>query len=311
MCPAGEPGGVAVTRVYLLVVGLVLIAACGHTPVAQSPTGQQSAVASSQAAGCDVACQQAGPPATSPPSSPQLAAPISAPGCGTYCQQAGNSAGTGKNGYPCASPRCLPCPPRNCVTVQSSGATASNGVATVQLTCNLSTKCVGAFLLCLPETLCETGPTGDGSGGRLAGSDFTVPPGTTGNVPVALTDLGKQIASGAGGYEASVFIDLQDYGDVITNDSTTGGFSLTTTGSPEYPPGATASCGGLVFAGPDTSCPFAENVVSAYVNATSFGNATVTATSPATGETYTMQCSGESPVSCTGGTNALVVFYTS
>src|ERR1035437_3453698 len=159
MCPAGEPGGVAVTRVYLLVVGLVLIAACGHTPVAQSPTGQQSAVASSQAAGCDVACQQAG-----------------------------NSAGTGKNGYPCASPRCLPCPPRNCVTVQSSGATASNGVATVQLTCNLSTKCVGAFLLCLPETLCETRPTGDGSGGRLGGAGFTGPPRTTGNVTPAGAD---------------------------------------------------------------------------------------------------------------------------
>jgi hypothetical protein len=126
---------------------------------------------------------------------------------------------------------------------------------------------------------------------------------------VALTDLGKQVASGPGGYKASVFVDLQDYGDVISNNSTTGNFSLTTTDPPEYPPGAAASCGGLVFAGPDTSCPFAENVVSAYANDS--GNVTVTASSPVTGETYTMQCSGESPVSCTGGTNALVVFYSS
>ena len=181
-------------------------------------------------------------------------------------------------------------------------------MATVQLTCNLATECVGAVLLCLPDgALCEAGPTENGGGGRLAGSDFTVPAGTTGNVPVALTDLGKQVASGPGGYEASVFVDLQDYGGVITNDSTTGDFSLTTTDPPEYPPGATASCGGLVFTGPDTSCQFAENVVSAYAN--SFGNVAVTASSPLTGQTYTMQCSGESPVSCTGGTNALVVFY--
>jgi hypothetical protein len=196
------------------------------------------------------------------------------------------------------------------VTVQSSGGTASNGVVTVQLTCNLSTGCRGALLLCLPGgALCETGQTMNGGGGRLAGGDFTVPAGTTGNVPVALTDLGKQVASGPGGFAASVFVDLQDHGDVILNDSSTGDFALTTNDPPEYPPGATASCGGTVFTGPDTSCQFAENVVSAYMNANDFGQVTVTASSPVTGETYTMQCSGESPVSCTGGTNALVVFY--
>jgi hypothetical protein len=70
-----------------------------------------------------------------------------------------------------------------------------------------------------------------------------------------------------------------------------------------------ASCGGLVFVGPDTTCPFAENVASAYTSANDSGNVTVTASSPATGETYTMQRSGQSPVSCTGGTHALVIFY--
>jgi len=206
----------------------------------------------------------------------------------------------------------MSCPPGNCITLQSAAATASNGVATVQLTCNLATECVGAFLLCLPGgVLCEAGPTEAGGGGRLAGSDFIVAAGTTGNVPVALTDLGKQVASSPGGYEAAVFVDLQDYGGVITNNSTTGNFSLTTTDPPEYPAGAAASCGGLVFTGPDTSCPFAENVVSAYMNANGSGNVTVTASSTVTGETYTMRCSGGSPVSCTGGTNALVVFYTS
>lgn len=195
------------------------------------------------------------------------------------------------------------------MTLQSSGATASNGVITVQMTCNLSTRCVGAFLLCLPLAFCQAGPTEQLAGGRLAGSDFTVPAGTTSSVPIGLTDLGKQVASGSGGYAATVLVDLQDYGYVIYNDSTTGDFTLSSNGPPEYPHGATASCGGTVFAGPDTSCPFAENVAKAYASANDSGNVSVTASSPVTGETYTMQCSGESPVSCTGGTNALVVFY--
>jgi hypothetical protein len=308
MGPAWETGGVAVARVYLFVVCVVLIAACGHAPVQQPPIGQQSAAASSKAAGCGAECQQAGLPGSPAPSS----SPVSAAGCGTYCQQAGNSAGNSVPGYPCSSSGCLPCPPGNCITLQSTGAAASNGMVTVQLTCNLRTECAGAFLLCLPGgALCEAGPTQHGGGGRLAGSDFMVPAGATGNVPVALTDLGKQVASGPGGYEASVFVDLQDYSGVITNDSATGDFSLTTTDPPDYPPGATASCGGLVFTGPDTSCPFAENVVTAYMNSNGIGNVTVTAESPVNGETYTMQCTGESPVSCTGGTNALVVFYSS
>ena len=299
----------AVTRVFLLIVGVFLIAACGHAAITQSPAGQQSVVTSPQAAGCGTECQQAGVAGSPPPARPK-AAPVSAPGCGTYCQQAGNSAGTSVPGYPCSSSGCLQCPPGNCIALQSAGASASNGVITVQLTCSLSSECIGAFLLCLPDgALCEAGQTNNGGGGRLAGSDFTVPAGTTANVPVTLTDLGRQVASGPGGYEASVLVDLQDYGVVIDDDSTTGDFSLNSTDPPEYPPGATASCGGLVFTGPDTSCPFAENVVSAYGG--QFGNATVTASSPVTGETYTMQCSGESPISCPGGTNALVGFYSS
>jgi hypothetical protein len=299
---------VAVSRVFLFIIGVFLIAACGNasgasTPVAQSSPGQGSVVVSSPPAGCGSDCQQAGVSASQGPGA-QVA-----PGCGTYCQQAGNGAASGVVGYPCSSNSCLPCPPQNCVTVQSSGATASNGVITVQVSCNLSTECIGAFLLCLQNgALCEAGQTQGGGGGRLAGSDFTVPAGSTANVPVALTDLGKQVASGPGGYEATVFVDLEDYGPVITN-ATTGNFSLTTNDAPEYPPGATASCGGVVFVGPNTSCPFAENVANAYINALDSGNVTVTATSPVTGDTYTMQCSGDSPVSCSGGNNALVVFY--
>jgi hypothetical protein len=195
------------------------------------------------------------------------------------------------------------------VTLQSSGATAANGVVTVRMSCNLSAECRGAFLVCLPLAFCQAGPTRQYAGGRLAGSDFAVPAGTTSDVPVALTDLGKQVASGPGGYMASVLVDLQDYGYVIYNDATTGSLSLATTDQPEVPPGATASCGGTVFVGPDTSCPFAENVASAYMEAGNSGSRTVTAVSPATNQAYTMQCVDGSPVACTGGTNAVVEFY--
>ena len=63
--------------------------------------------------------------------------------------------------------------------------------------------------------------------------------------------------------------------------------------------------------GPNTSCGFAENVQQAYDN-TSGGSQVVTAFSPATGNTYTIDCSGGSPHVCTGGTtNNASVYFTS
>ncbi len=231
-----------------------------------------------------------------------------AAGCGTYCQQAGNSAGNSPPGYPCAAGGCLPCPASNCVTVGSTGATASNGVISVPLTCNLSTACQGAFLLCLPSgTLCQVGQTFEGAGGRLAGSDFVVPAGATGDITVALTALGQQAASGVSSFGASVIVDLLNYGTVL--DSSNANFQLSSADPPVYPAGTAANCGASVFAGQDTTCPFALNVVAAYAKTAGNTNATVTAVSPVTGQQYTMQCTGQSPVVCTGGTNALVAFY--
>jgi hypothetical protein len=71
----------------------------------------------------------------------------------------------------------------------------------------------------------------------------------------------------------------------------------------------TTSCGGDVSIGPNTSCGFAVNVEKAY-DVTSGGDQTVTAFSPATGQTYTINCTGGSPHFCTGGTtrNAAVYF---
>jgi hypothetical protein len=150
-----------------------------------------------------------------------------------------------------------------------------------------------------------------GFGGRLAGSDFVVPPKTTSEVGVALTTLGKQVASGLGGFRAAVVVDLPGYGTVLYPGSATGNFSLTLTSTdpPTFPAGATASCGGPVFVGPHTSCAFAQSVKKAYLKLGGSGNARVRAFSPVTGRTYVMQCTGGSPDVCRGGTNALVEFY--
>jgi hypothetical protein len=133
---------------------------------------------------------------------------------------------------------------------------------------------------------------------------------------VALTTLGKQVASG-GGLDATKMVDLLNYGDVInTSNSATADFSLLSTDPPTLPPGTTAACGGGVFVGPDTSCPFAKNVEKAFRAARcskSFGcassPATVKAFSPVTGRSYVMRCTGQVPLACRGGTNALVHIY--
>jgi serine/threonine protein kinase len=96
----------------------------------------------------------------------------------------------------------------------------------------------------------------------------------------------------------------------VTSDTTTA--DTTSTGTP--PPaiigaaaGAKSSCGGDLSVGPNTTCGFAHNVELAY-DQSSGGGTDVTASSPATGLTYTMHCTGGSPHVCTGGNNASVYF---
>ena len=83
--------------------------------------------------------------------------------------------------------------------------------------------------------------------------------------------------------------------------------------APDAPAGASQDCGspadqGGISVNAVTSCPFAENVESAWESS---GDASsVTAFSPATGLTYTMSCtaSGTGYEVCTGGNNAYVEF---
>lgn len=68
---------------------------------------------------------------------------------------------------------------------------------------------------------------------------------------------------------------------------------------------------GNAAAGNDvTSCEFAEQVRLAYVNqSTRNRDVTVEASSPVTGRSYRMTCSGDDVVRCTGGNNAVVYLY--
>lgn len=77
--------------------------------------------------------------------------------------------------------------------------------------------------------------------------------------------------------------------------------------------GNTTACDQNISAGSDTSCPFAENVFRAYAeDYQAHGEQSsnkVTATSPVTGQTYSMSCNNDgTTVTCTGGNNALVTF---
>ena len=84
-------------------------------------------------------------------------------------------------------------------------------------------------------------------------------------------------------------------------------------GTAAAPPASTPyadgrSCGAGLYAGPNTSCEFAANVRRAYNEAPGI-TASVRAYSPATGQTYTMNCapSGDG-ITCSGGNSASVTF---
>ena len=68
-----------------------------------------------------------------------------------------------------------------------------------------------------------------------------------------------------------------------------------------------SSCGNGLYVNSVTSCPFAENVESAW--AASGAASYITVYSPVTGLDYTMYCTGASAITCTGGNNALVEFW--
>jgi serine/threonine protein kinase len=74
------------------------------------------------------------------------------------------------------------------------------------------------------------------------------------------------------------------------------------------PPAGSEACPGAseLWVNQYTTCPFAENVQSAYAEAD--GSHELSVYSPVTGKTYAMTCSGTSLITCTGGNNAAVYF---
>jgi hypothetical protein len=101
--------------------------------------------------------------------------------------------------------------------------------------------------------------------------------------------------------------ELQRPGGAGGKDETSSGSTTGPSGGSVTPGNATgvASCGGDVSVGPNTSCPFALNVVAEYQRT---GQGVIDVYSPVTGETYTMVCTGGAPHICTGGNNATVYF---
>jgi hypothetical protein len=197
------------------------------------------------------------------------------------------------------------------VSLLSNGAVAIHGVATVKMTCNLSASCVGAFLICMPQVLCNVGPTdGANDGGRLGASDFVIAAHATKYVGVSLTAMGSQLASDHGGFKTTVLVDMRDYGIVLdTTGLQTGTFSLASGSRPVLPAGATASCGGVVFIGPNATCPLARKALQVYLEQIDYGAGTIRLVDPSTGQTYVMRCTNLSDTVCTGQPHAIVIFY--
>ncbi|MCP9490417.1 MAG: hypothetical protein MSC31_11160 [Solirubrobacteraceae bacterium MAG38_C4-C5] len=80
--------------------------------------------------------------------------------------------------------------------------------------------------------------------------------------------------------------------------------SPATAPSPANGGGGSSSCGDGLSVNSQTSCPFARVVRDAYE--ASGRSSRVQATSPVTGETYTMTCTSSASTVCTGGNNAAV-----
>lgn len=78
--------------------------------------------------------------------------------------------------------------------------------------------------------------------------------------------------------------------------------------APSSPTSSSSNCGSEVSVNSVTSCPFGENVMSAYFEEVGTGSGSVYAYSPTTSRSYSMYCTAGSPHECTGGNGAAVYF---
>ena len=109
----------------------------------------------------------------------------------------------------------------------------------------------------------------------------------------------------AGGGVSQYAVPVEVLADLIAD---TGAFNADTSceppaGSPL--PESASACGANVFAGPQTSCPFALNVEAGWRQAGG-GSVRFKAFSPVTKLEYDMRCQDDNPVVCRAQTSAIV-----
>jgi hypothetical protein len=269
-----------VKRLTAVLAGIMLglaVSACGSGDAA--PTG------SSQA-------QRQGPgPAVREPAT-QTEATTARPGCGQLCQQAGPPAGTDDPGCPGDdSDKCAPCPEGGCAELLSGGADVRDGIFTVDMACKVDHPCVGALKLYPPDAISDP----------VAASDISVAPGETATLPIALTTFGRHVVGVNGDFEGIVYAFLEGTGIDQLGARGLAQPKVRLSGTQ----GELLPCSGEIQVSPNTTCPFAENVFTAYARAGTY----LKAQSPSTGRSYEMRCySDPASVYCTGGNDAFVAF---
>jgi hypothetical protein len=274
-----------VRRLAAVLAGIVLglaVAACGSddgaAPTTVSPEPQQQASEPTPDGG--------------EPEAPAEATARERPGCGRLCQQAGPPAGTDNPGCPGNdSDNCAPCPEGGCAEMLTASADVQDGIFTVDLTCKVDHRCVGALHVYVPGSI----------GDPVAASDVSVPSGEMATLPIALTTFGRHVIGVRGDFDGSVYVFLEGTGvdRLGAQDFTAPTLRLSAPQEELLP------CGGEIEVAPNTTCPFAENVSTAYGE----GAMAFEAHSPTTGRSYQMRChSDAATVYCTGGEEAFVTF---
>jgi hypothetical protein len=274
-----------VRRLAAVLTGVVLglaVAACGSdddaAPTMASPEPQKEA---------SVPTRDGGEQET-----PADATVGERPGCGELCQQAGPPAGTDNPGCPGNdSDNCAPCPEGGCAEMLTDSADVRGGIFTVDMACRVEHRCVGALHVYVPGSIAEP----------VAASDVSVPPREGATLPIALTTFGRHVVGVTGDFDGSVYVFLEGTGvdQLGTQDFTAPTLRLSATQEELLP------CDGEIQVAPNTTCPFAENVSTAYAE----GAMAFEAHSPSTGRSYQMSChSDAATVYCTGGNDAFVTF---
>jgi hypothetical protein len=236
----------------------------------------------------------AAPTTVSPgePAAPAEATVVERPGCGQLCQQAGPPAGTDNPGCPGDdSDKCAPCPEGGCAELLSGSADVRDGIFTVGMACKVDHRCVGALHVYLPDSISDP----------VAASDVSVAPGETATLPIALTTFGRHVVGVNGDFDGIVYVFLEGTGidQLGAQGLARPTLRLSATQEELLP------CNGEIQVAPNTTCPFAENVFTAYAE----GAMAFEAHSPSTGRSYQMRCySDAATVYCTGGNDAFVTF---